>query len=263
MPRGPGKSLAPRGSAILVFLRLVALGATVLLVGEAARALVASPRFAVRRVEIQAEPVLAKELAKRLELRPGTSLVLANTGKLTREVKALALVESARVYRRWPDRIVVSAEARKAAAVCRTGKKGVFYDAEGWPFAMPGEWGWELPELVGPDLSAPPGHPEGPRSAARLLLSCLEELGEHGGVKLRRLRLDEEGRVTAELASGTEVRLGQPEEMELKAGRLRSSLTTLAGKEEAEYIDLSSPYGVVWKPREGPVVRERLSSPSG
>jgi len=233
------------------------------LVTDAARALFSSPRFAVRRVEIRAEPILAKELAKRLRLRPGTNLALANTGGIARAVAAVPQVKSVRVYRHWPDRITVEAEARQAAAVSRAGESAVFYDAEGRPFPVPGCWGWELPELAGPGLGATPANSEGVRPAARQLLSCLRVLREQAKTRPRRLRLDSQGRITAELQNRVEVRLGQPRELELKARRLHSALVALAGKGEAEYIDLSSPHGVVWKPREEPLAPRAPSSPSG
>ena len=239
------------------------MGATLLLAAELGRALLASPRFAVRRVEIRAEPGLARELANRVRLRPGTNLALANTRALARELGAAPQVKSLRVHRRWPDRIVVEAEARQGIAVSRTGESAVFYDAEGWPFTVPGAWGWELPEFVGPGLEAAPPRSEEPRPGARQLLSCLCALRDQGGVAPRRLRLDSLGRVTAELEGGPEVRLGQPRQLELKARRLRAVLAALAGKDEAEYIDLSSPYGVVWKPREGPAAPRSPSRPSG
>lgn len=227
---------------------------------EAGRALFSSPRLAVRRVEIQAEASLARELAAKLPLSAGANLLLLKTGRLAGELARVRRVSSLRVCKRWPDGLLVKATAREGRAVCRAGKKAVFYDREGWPFTLAAEaWGWELPELVGPGLAAVPTAGEGTRAGARQLLSCLEALEAQGIKRPRRLSLDSRGRVRVELASGVELRLGRPRELEAKARRLRAVLASLAGKEEAEYIDVSSPHGVVWKPRE----RQQPSRVSG
>jgi cell division protein FtsQ len=226
----------------------------------------ASPRFAVRVVELRGDPRVVAQIAPRLEFPGNMNLWRAPTRQLTKELEALPEVQYARVTRRFPGRLVATVERREAAAVIRTGEQPALVDSEGRVFTIRDDWGWGLPELLAPHLagaslagaapkpSSGSAQPAGDvaRSAAREtaeLLKVLRVLGRDPSLRVARLELTAGERVSAVLESGARVRLGTEEQLAAKVKLLRAALAQL-GPDKIDILDLSDPAAAYWVRRQ-------------
>ena len=226
-------------------LRLCAL----VLVVELGYVLLTSPTFAIRTLELRGDANVCEEIAEHLQLPRNTNYFLAPTRQLARQVASFPAVRAVRVARDFPNRLVVTLERREPVAVIREGDRALLVDAQGVIYTIRNEWAWGLPELVAPHLTPRAVRESEARAEVAKLLAVLEALGPNPQLGVTRLLLDRGEEVTAVLESGTEVRLGTPEQLPTKIELLAAVLRQIA-PERIATLDLSDPNGAYWRPRE-------------
>ena len=210
----------------------------------------ASPRFAVRQVEIRGDEAVARQVAASIHLPANTSMVRAPLGLVKRQAESCAAVREARVSRALPDRLVVTIERREPVAVVRRADATFLIDPDGAPFMVRDEWGWGLPELSGPRLLAGDLNSKAAASEMRDLLAVLRALGPDPRLRVTRLQLGRDGGVELTLDSGAMVELGAAKELGAKARLLVAAIEQL-GIERIKRLDLSVPRSAYWEPRSG------------
>lgn len=210
----------------------------------------ASPRFAVHRVEIRGDEGVAREVAAGIRLPANTNMLRAPLGLVKRQAESCAAVREARVSRALPDRIIVTIERREPVAVVRRADAAFLIDPDGVPFTVADEWGWGLPELSGPRLVSGEIKSKAAAAEIRDLLAVLRALGPDPRLRVTRLQLGREGGVELALDSGAIVELGAAKELGAKARLLVAAIEQI-GIERIKVLDLSIPRSAYWEPREG------------
>jgi cell division septal protein FtsQ len=210
----------------------------------------ASPRFAVRSVEVRGDENVARAAAASIHLPANTNMLRAPLRLIEQQAEGCAAVREARASRALPDRIVVAVERREAVAVIRRGDAAFLVDPNGVPFTVAGEGGWGLPELGAPHLAAGPLTSEAARAEIRDSLAVLRALGPDPRLQVTRLQLGRDGGIELILDSGTAVYLGQPKNLGVKA-RLLVAVIEQIGIDRIKRLDLSLPPSAWWEPREG------------
>jgi len=229
-------------------LRRVALGLAFVLVIEIIYVLFNSPVFAMRTIRVEGNHSLRREdLVRQAGIAPGQNLFRIRTGRVQARLRELSAVAAVAVRRRLPSELVISVTERRPAAVVRAASGPVYLDAGGVAFRNPGLRPQGLPELAG--VATSPSKKGGEQ--VQCLLKTAALLWKQAGVRAQRLALDESGRLTATLTSGTIVELGETVALEKKIMALAQALRQTAGRGPAEYIDVSSLRAAVWKPRRG------------
>lgn len=220
----------------------------VLLLVEILYIALASPRFAVREIELRGNEGITREVARTLRAPTTINLFRAPKRELAAQAEKVAAVKRARVTRSFPSRLVVALERREAMAVIRQAKRALLVDRDGTLFTIEDEWGWGLTELVTPHSTNEAAAEADLRAEAAKLLSVMEVLGPDPRLRIARLELEDGGAIEAVLESGARVRLGDGKELERKA-RLLSTLIDELGESRIEYLDLSDPDGAYWRER--------------
>jgi cell division protein FtsQ len=231
-------------------LSLAAALAVAVLLGELVYIPLASPRFAVRSVQVRGDENVARAAAASIRLPANTSMVRAPLGLIERQAESCPAVRQARASRALPDRIVVAVERREPVAVIRRGDAAFLVDPGGVPFTVAGECGWGLPELSAPHLAAGALTSQAARSEIRDSLAVLRALGPDPRLRVTRLQLGRDGRIELILDSGAAVYLGRPRDLGVKS-RLLVAVIEQIGIDRIRRLDLSLPPSAWWEPRAG------------
>jgi len=219
------------------------------LAAEMCYALLTSPRFAIRTVELRGDENVCRELAERVQLPPGTNYFRAPTERLAQMLAGFPSVRAVRVTRDFPSRLVVTVQRREPMAVIRDGERALLVDAQGVIYTIRNEMGWGLPELVAPHLNLREAGAREAKAEAAALAAVLNALAPHPQLGVTQLRLESNGEVTAMLESGAEVKLGGREQLAEKVNLLVAVLRRIA-PERIATLDLSDPDGAYWRPKE-------------
>jgi cell division protein FtsQ len=226
----PARGLVAVG--VLVAVALLAYGASV------------SPFLAVDKVLVRgAHRTSDAELERAAGVAKGDALFWLGTGDAVQGLEALPYVKRAAVTKEWPHtvRIVVTERTPVAWAEGPTGK--VLVDGAGRVLEVVDTPPKGLPQLLGLRAVPAPGGavaPVGPARAARAL-PWLAAVGT------RSVTAVDGGNLTMQLASGTEVRLGDATQLRAKVAAAYAVLGTLAnpgappGTPPAQYVDVSVP----------------------
>jgi len=234
-----------------VSLRLAVVALALALCCELVAALLWSPRFHARDIEVRGARMLDPNfVAACAGVRSGSGLALVRTGAIRRRLEAIPAVASASVARDWPDTLVIVIRERIPASYIRLGRGMLFLDRQAVAFAAARASTDGLPELVGVPLRFDRrGHIRRTRelkSAMAALMAAQEvELGVHQVIARGANDLE------LRLADQTLLRLGRPEHLRLKVSQAKVALTQLRPLHEVEYVDVSYPDAAVWKPRAG------------
>ena len=231
-------------------LSLAAWAAAIALAAEIVYIPVASPRFAVRTVEVRGDERVARAVSSRIRLEGTENILLAPLQAIERQAEADPAVREARVSRAFPCRVLVTLERREPLAVVRRSDTAVLIDPDGVPFTVSDEWGWGLPELSAPHLATGDLKSQGAKSEIKGLLAVLRALGPDPRLRVTRLQLGRDGRLELALDSGTVVYLGEPSELGAKARLLVAAIEQI-GIERMKRLDLSIPQSAWWEPRGG------------
>ena len=195
--------------------------------------------FAIRSIEVRgAPPRLASKVRAALGPALGSSLVSFDAGAAERRLAALPEVAAASYDRDFPHTLRVFVRAERAVAIARRGPEAWLVSArarvlrklEAKPYpALPRVWLPASTDVVpGQTLAGPPAH------AARVLGAAA---GRRLPGTVRTVRADD-AELTLVLASGLEVRLGDPSSLALKLEVARQIVRRAPG---ACYIDVSVP----------------------
>ena len=223
----------------------------VLLLVEIVYIALASPRLAVREIELRGDESITREVARVLRAPTPMGMFRAPTGELAAQAQRVPAVKRARITRDLPSRLVISLERREPMAVIRQARRALLVDREGTLFTIQDEWGWGLTELVTPHSTNEAEDQADLRAEAAKLLTVMEVLGPDPRLRAARLELEQGGAIEAVMESGARVRLGGVEELPDKA-RLLSTLIDELGESRIEYLDLSDPDGAYWRERTPP-----------
>ena len=229
-------------------LRLGAVLAVAALTAELAYIACASPRFAVREVELRGDPRVIEQVSSRISLPANTNILRAPTRRVAEQVEAVAAVREAHVSRDFPSRLVVTVEGREAIAVIRQDAGAMLVDPDGAVFALRDEWGWGLPELVGPHLIGSSARKAAAADEIASLLTVLRAFGPDPRLRMTRLTFRGDRDIEVTLCSGPKAQLGETTELGEKARLLIETVEQL-GAERVEYVNLSDPRAAYWRPR--------------
>jgi hypothetical protein len=225
--------VTPSRRSVLIGLAIAALAAAGYLVARD------TGIFAVRRIEISgAPPIVARQVDRALAPLVGTSLVALDGPGLERRVDALPSVVAVRYDRAFPHTLRVDIVPERAVAVLRSGNTSWLVSARARVIAnvaraarpaLPRIWLPAATRIVpGGFLASTAGG-----GAARAL-------GFAGGFPERiRFASSGAGGVVFQLASGLELRLGDPVDTRLKLAVARRALPLLPSG--TTYLDVSLP----------------------
>ncbi len=223
---------------------------TLVLAAEVALALFTSPRFAIQQIRVEgAGPLSVPLITGQAAVRLGSNLFSFPTKQTARRVKAISSVGSVRIKKLPPRTLLISVTERRPVARLSLPWGSGLLDPAGLFFVRPGPAPEGLPELQGLSLSPQAvGHPlKGAKAVA--LRKGLAALAQNPYFKVKILAVDARGWLTAHLASGTELRLGEATQLPGKLALAQEALSRVKGTQTAEYVDVCAPEAIVWKPR--------------
>jgi cell division protein FtsQ len=236
------------GPGLLWRLRLAAGIVIVVFAVELAYIALASPRMAVGGVTVRGDQQIAGVVAEAIRLPANTNVLRAPLDLVKEQAESVRAVREARVSRDFPNRLVVTVERREAVAVIRGAQRAILVDPEGVAFTVPEEWGWGLPEMVGPHLGDQGVEAEGAASEIEILLAVLRALGTDPRLGTTRLQLGSDEQIEVTLASGARVNLGEGNELAAKAKLLAAAIEQIGANRIAR-LDLADPKAAFWEPR--------------
>jgi cell division protein FtsQ len=235
----------PPPAALLPSRRIALIaGAVVVALALAYLAARTTPLFAVRTVEVSGAPASVSEEVRVAAARfAGTSLVALDGADLIRRIESLSTVVSARYDRAFPHtlRIFVVPE-RPVAVIGHRGAAWVVSERGRVVSRADRRERRKYPHIVleAARQVAPGESLRDPRALAPL--GALAKIGEAFPVRVRAGRLNE-GKLVLVLAASTELRLGEPVDLDLKLAAAARVLRALSREERAglAYLDVSLP----------------------
>jgi cell division protein FtsQ len=240
LPDLPGFSrLLPSGRSLLVGFAIIA----VALAGYISA--LETSVFAVQRIEVEGAPPRASvrveaALANRLQ---GESLLAVDAADVDRALRGLPDVQALGFDRAYPRTLRVTVAAERPVAVLRRGADAWLISERGRVLrALPGTRPSRLPRIWVAHLSAPrEGALLDVGEALRPALALGAVLAADGAFigRVREARM-REGEVDLVLRSGTELRLGSPDDLALKIAVAQAVLKATP-RPGAGYIDVSVP----------------------
>jgi cell division protein FtsQ len=202
-----------------------------------------TPLFALRTVEVTgAPPAVRDAVRKATSAWEGESLVALDGDELRRRLEALPTVRSIRYDRAFPNTLELAVVPERPAAVVRRDREAWLVSERGriiGPLDPRRSKGLPRVRVAGGDLRAGAFLTD---ERARLAVTAATHLPRRFPVRVRTIRARDEG-VTLILATGTEVRLGRPDDLPLKmavAARVLRSLPD-GGPLALAYLDVTVP----------------------
>ncbi len=203
-----------------------------------------TPLFAVKQVEVRgAPPETAAEVESAVARFVGTSLVALDGDDLVRRVESLPTVISAEYDRAFPNTLTIFVQAERPVAVVAQGGTRWLVSERGRVLRRADAdetQSYPRIELAGMRSASPGKTLEAP--AVRVPLSALAKVDKKFPVRIRLAALAG-GNVILTVGDSTEVRLGEPVDLELKLAAAARVLSALSGEERATlaYLDVSLP----------------------
>lgn len=228
---------------------------TLVLAGAVA-ALAATWRVTSIRVE-GAERLPPETVLGEAGLAGGERMLLTRFGEVEERVEGLAAIRGATVRRRLPSTIVIVVRERQPLARLGgterlvAGPEGIVFEV-GSDVPLPALVGWEGEARAGARLGPP----------APQLLSAFA--GFPGVLTEATARIELGRELTIVLREGTEVRFGDPVQLEAKGAAAAAVLREGAGREgPLAYVDVRSPRAPVTREREVPTPEPGASPTPG
>jgi len=166
-------------------------------------------------------------------LRGGERILWMRTGRIAARIESFPSVQGVEVERTLPGTIVIRVTERVPLV---TLGRGLAADANGIVFAYPPNA--HIPDLVGWRAPARPGAVLD--GGSRAVLAALRVFPMELRGRLRHISLL--GTVTMALDDGTQIRFGQPVDLDAKARAAVAVLATAAAKhEKLAYVDVRAP----------------------
>jgi cell division protein FtsQ len=228
----PSRRVALITAAIVVALALAYLAART------------TPLFAVRTVEVSGAPASVSEDVKRATARfTGTSLVALDGADLIRRIESLPTVVSARYDRAFPHTLRIFVVPERPVAVLVHRGAGWVVSERGRVVSRAGRRGLDKYPRI--EFEAAQGLTPGQTSRdprALVPLQALAKIGETFPVRVRAGRL-EAGKLVLVLGPSTELRLGEPVDLDVKLAAAARVLAALSHDDRARlaYLDVSLP----------------------
>jgi hypothetical protein len=203
-----------------------------------------TPLFAVRTVEVSGAPASVSEGVKRATARfTGTSLVALDGADLIRRIESLPTVVSARYDRAFPHTLRVFVVPERPVAVIVHRRAGWVVSERGRVVSRAGRRGLDKYPRI--DFEAAQGLMPGqtirdPRALAPL--HALAKIGKTFPVRVRAGRF-KGGKLVFVLGASTELRLGEPVDLDVKLAAAARVLGALSHDDRARltYLDVSLP----------------------
>ncbi len=222
-PDGAGRPLSPWKAGFVVL-------ALVGIVAAVAWALVGSRFLVVRSVEVTGQHRVSRaQVLAAAGIPRGLPLIRVDTRAVARQIDAIRQVESARVSRNWPDRIVISVTERTPALAVRNGRRYDLIDRFGVVVLSAARRPKQLP------LFTPSGPVRGSPAVAAAA-AVTHELPAALSVRLTSVTAPAADEVTLRLTGGVTVVWGSADRAAAKEQVLRALFRT-----HAHYYDVSSP----------------------
>jgi len=221
----------------------------VLLVAEVVYILLCSPLLAVRRVTVVGDSRIAAEVIDVIDLPANSNIIWAPLTLVREQADAVPAVRTAKVKRALPNRLIVTLERREPIGVIRGSSEAVLVDPEGVVFTVSEEWGWGLPELVGPRTASGDVASKEAKAELKMTLDVVQALGPDPCLRQTRVQVTRDGEVEMTLESGPVVNLGAGGDLMTKVKLLRATLDQI-GVHRIERIDLANPATAYWEPCE-------------
>jgi cell division protein FtsQ len=209
--------------------------AAVAIVAGLAWALLGSSLLVVRSVQVTGvHTVTTAEVLDAAGIRDGTPLIRISTSVVARRVERLIPVQSARVSRHWPDKIVISVlERTPALAVTEPGGFGLV-DKFGVIVRQMASKPPAMPLLAAPVPG--PGASLRGSPAVRAAVTVLQELPSRLRHRIKSVSAPAASAVTLQLAGGVEILWGGSDRA---APKLRELAILMRAR--ARYYDVSDP----------------------
>jgi cell division protein FtsQ len=230
-PRAPARKANPQRRRRLF---VVVLALAVLL--TAAWGVSKSPLLAVDHVRVRGvQHLTAPEIEDAARVHTGDAMVWIDTGNAVAGIEALPYVASATLTREWPHTVrIVVRERRPAAWVAGPSSKALV-DGTGRVLETVDQPPSGMPELLGAHVVPPPGGRVDALDAAKVA-GALHGIAAAG---TKSVETTDHG-VVLHLLSGVEIRMGEPNDIDVK---VRAALAVLGASAGApvSYVDVSVP----------------------
>jgi cell division protein FtsQ len=214
----------------VAFFALTAVG----MVAAVVWALLGSRFLVVRSIQVTGNHLVPKsEVLAEAQIPMGLPLVRVSTSAVARRVESITQVQSARVTRDWPDRIVITVLERTPALAIRAGTGFDLVDASGVVVRQ------VTRKPAGMPLFTPAGAVLG-NPGVRATVAVLADLPAAIARSVRSVTAPSAEAVTLHLARGTTVDWGNSSQSAQKAHELAILLHT-----HARYYDVSAPGSAV------------------
>jgi cell division septal protein FtsQ len=243
-PRTPRKRNSRRPDYLLLVRHIAAL----VLLGQLLRVAFASPRLAIRTVEVTgAERVPARHVAELAGVQPGCNIFCVNLAQARQQILREPMVRETSVTRVLPDRIAITVQERVPRLVIHSGERFLEVDDLGVVFRERRDAASGLPLLELPQREAPERGETLPGERWQAILECMN-LVSRQRLPMRKMLFDEHGELWLNMAvsggsSGGErllpVRLGRCDELDTKLTQLAWVLPSATA--DGEYLDMMCP----------------------
>jgi cell division protein FtsQ len=218
--------------------------------------LLTSPRLGITCVEVVgAQSVPNSLIVWQAGIPEGANIIRLRPSRVARRVASLPAIRTAAVSRRFPHTVVIEVTERIPALFVSRPQGPLYLDQDGVCFEKIAQDVLPAVELVGiPTERFAPGR----RLADRRLPAALEACAraQREGLPPRRLVVGPAGELDLLLASGPTLKLGEPKQLAEKISKAKLALRALGKRGPAEYLDVSCPDAIVWKPAEPPSATE-------
>lgn len=212
--------------------RVLLVGAlVVVLLGVGGWFVLFSDTLSVRGVEVSGTRTLADDRVREVaEVPTGGPLATVDLDAISFRVRALAVVKSAEVSRKWPDRVLIELVERTPVAVVEIGGRLHSLDEEGVVFGSYRRPPADLPRVrAGADVGA-----NALAEGAQVVAALPDDLA----AQVDHARVETADLVLLQLRDGREVRWGSADQSEQKAEVL---VQLLAARPGASTYDVSVP----------------------
>ena len=225
------RRLMARRSSPGIRIRPLALAATAAVVaGLAVWTLWSSSVFGVREITVTGTEVLSTaQVREAAGIAERTPLLRVDLGEVADRVDELAPVETVRVWRDWPDRVVIDVTERTAVAVVPVDGGVALVDSHAVVYHTVAQAPPDLPHIV--FTSAEPAEPTLPAAIA-----VLTELTPRLREQLQRVTVSGPAGIRLELHSGRTVVWGDETDSARKA-----QVATILLDYDGDIIDVSTP----------------------
>lgn len=220
----------------------------VLLVGEAALAILTSPWFEIKDVVVRGRKLVAPEFVARCTRIPEESNIFTfPTHSIADRLRPNPIIKKVAISRRLPGTLVVRITERSAWSVLSVGGKFYEVDAACIPFRVVASPAPKLPVLsceiaeaiaLGKQIRAPAFH---------AATNCLQLAIRLGKFSVRKITVDQNNDLCLNVQDGLLIRLGQPLHLEDKLDKARQTIELVP---DLEYVDVTCPEAPAFKPKQ-------------